>query len=68
MSLIHTSYFKKKTTNYNLLCFQTPMFRLPHIKQYFILQVPLPIDFLVILWPLSHGWDSGNSDSFYRIV
>ena len=31
-------------------------------KRYFILQVPLPIDFLLIVWPLSQGWDSSKAD------
>ena len=31
-------------------------------KRYFILQVPLVINFLVIVWPLSQGWDSSNAD------
>ena len=31
-------------------------------KRYFILQVPLVIDFLVAFWPLSQGWGSSNAD------
>ena len=31
-------------------------------KRYYILQVPLVIDFLVIVWPLSQGWESSNAD------
>ena len=31
-------------------------------KRNFILQVPLVIDFLVTVWPLSQGWDSSNAD------
>ena len=31
-------------------------------KRYFILQVPLVIDFLVTVWTLSQGWDSTNAD------
>ena len=37
-------------------------------KQYFISQFSLPIDFLVIIWPPSQGWESGNSDSFLQDI
>ena len=38
------------------------MFKIPHMsKQNLILQVPLAISFVTV-WPLSEGWDSGNSD------
>ena len=52
-------------SNYNLLRLQTPLCRLPHIigKQYFMLQVPLTIDFVGTVSPLSEGWDSDNSET-----
>ena len=37
-------------------------------KRYFILQVPLVIDFPVTVWPISQGWGSNNADPIQGTV